>query len=67
MLIPVKCFSCNKLLANKYEKYTELVKAKNYKNDYDRNDEEIFKKLKIRRYCCRRMLLTQRDMIEKLK
>lgn len=67
MIIPIKCFSCNKLIANKYEKYLELVKEKKYKNEYDRNDEEIFKKLKLKRYCCRRMVMTQNDMIEKLK
>lgn len=66
MLIPIRCFSCGNLIANKYEKYLELVKDKN-KNELEDNKVEIFKKLKLKRYCCRRMLLTNVDIIDKLK
>jgi len=62
MLIPVRCFSCSKVIADKYKEYLKL-KTEN-KNE---NDEQIFKKLKLKRYCCRRMFLSHIDLIEKLK
>lgn len=68
MLIPIRCFSCGNLIANKYEKYLELIKEnKNNENELEDNKMEIFKKLKLKRYCCRRMLLTNIDIIDKLK
>ena len=27
MIIPVRCFTCNRVLASKYEKYLEIVSA----------------------------------------
>ena len=73
MIIPVRCFTCSKLIANKYEKYVKMVEEKNKKNKYINNqdstinNEDIFKKLKLHRYCCRRMMLTHVDLIETLK
>lgn len=68
MLIPVRCFSCGNLIANKYEKYLELLKnTDKKKSELEDNQVEIFKKLKLKRYCCRRMLLTNVDIIDKLK
>ena len=66
MLIPIRCFSCGNIIANKYEKYLELVNDKK-KNELKDNKVDIFKKLKLKRYCCRRMLLTNIDIIDKLK
>lgn len=73
MLIPVRCFSCGKLIANKYQKYLKMVEEKNKKNKYINNqdskinNEDIFKKLKLKRYCCRRMCLTHVKLLEVLK
>lgn len=66
MLIPIRCFSCGKIISNKYEKYLELVKKTN-KDELNDNKEKIFEELKLKRYCCRRMLLTNVDIIDKLK
>lgn len=68
MLIPIRCFSCGNLIANKYEKYLELLKnTDKKKSELEDNQIQIFKKLKLKRYCCRRMLLTNVDIIDKLK
>ena len=73
MIIPVRCFTCSKIVGNKYEKYIKLVEEKqknnNYINNMDENidNSDIFKKLKLKRYCCRRMLLTHVSLIETLK
>lgn len=71
MIIPIRCFTCGNLIANKYKKFTEDLKEKekNNKNihDQNRNLEEIFCNLKLKRYCCRRMLFTQSNILNKLK
>jgi len=73
MIIPVRCFTCGKVIANKYEKYLKLVKEKEekeqYKNNYDEkiDHNDIFKQIKLKRYCCRRMVLTHVDLVEIIK
>ncbi|WOO78441.1 DNA-directed RNA polymerases I, II, and III subunit RPABC5 [Vanrija pseudolonga] len=59
MIIPVRCFSCGKVVGNLWESYLELVAA-----DIDEGD--ALDKLQLKRYCCRRMVLTHVDLIEKL-
>lgn len=58
MIIPVRCFTCGKLL-NKYTLYRELLEQKMPIN-------KIFKKLKLKRYCCRSAMMTHIDIVEKL-
>jgi len=60
MIIPVRCFTCGKVVGNKWEKYQELLET----NEYDKN--EILNILDLKRYCCRRMILTHVELIEKL-
>jgi len=70
MLIPIRCFSCGNLIANKYEKYLELLNKKKEEKNYNElttDNSDIFKKLKLKRYCCKRMLLTNVDIIDKIK
>ena len=76
MLIPVKCFTCGKVLANKYHYYlkqVELMKKKNGENDdiqYLDTDSDIQKsvegnildKLNLTDVCCRRHMLTHVDI-----
>jgi len=76
MIIPVKCFTCGKVLADKYRYYQEEVrKAKIAKNMevneivyltrqfIDKTPEgEIMDKLGLTRYCCRRHILTHVDI-----
>ena len=47
------------VIGNKYEKYLELLN-----NDYTEGD--ALDALGLKRYCCRRMLLTHVDLIDKL-
>ncbi len=59
MIIPIRCFSCGKPIAQLWEEYKERVekgeKAKNVLDD-----------LKVDRYCCRGVFLGNIDMIEEL-
>lgn len=59
MLVPVRCFTCGKLTGHLWPRWLALLGA-------GRTEEEALNELGMTRYCCRRMLLTHVDMIEKL-
>ena len=76
MIIPVKCFTCGKVLADKYMFYTrEVRKMKLDKeqdpdkvvyltNDYAEKTPEgvVLDSLGLTRICCRRHMLTHVDI-----
>mmetsp|Transcript_9906 Transcript_9906/g.30139 ORF Transcript_9906/g.30139 Transcript_9906/m.30139 type:complete len:87 (+) Transcript_9906:145-405(+) len=59
MIIPVRCFTCGKVIGNKWDLYLDLLAA-----GYEEKD--ALNALSLNRYCCRRMLMTHVDLIEKL-
>jgi len=59
MIIPVRCFTCGKVIGNKWLTYIELLHN-------GHSESEAFAELGLKRYCCRRMLMTHVDLIEKL-
>jgi len=59
MIIPIRCFTCGKVIGNKWEMYLALL-------ENDETEAEALDKLGMKRYCCRRMLLTHVDLIQKL-
>jgi DNA-directed RNA polymerase subunit N (RpoN/RPB10) len=59
MLIPVRCWSCGKVIAHKYEEYKQAVV----------NGEEAqiaLDNLGMERYCCRRMFVAHIDLIDEI-
>jgi len=69
MIIPVRCFSCGKCLSNTWPKYLEeLKKIKDTKKSNDDKSVEckLLDKYKIKRYCCRRMMVSCVDLIDKV-
>jgi DNA-directed RNA polymerase subunit N (RpoN/RPB10) len=58
MLIPIRCFTCGKVVGNKWEHFQQLLS-----NDVD--EGTALDELKLRRYCCRRMILTHVNLIDK--
>lgn len=59
MIIPVRCFTCGKVIGNKYDSYIEMLNA-------EYSERDALDELGLRRYCCRRMVLTHVDLIQKL-
>jgi len=57
MIIPVRCFTCGKTIASQYEEYKKRV-------DAGEDAKGVLDSLKITRYCCRRMLISQADLID---
>jgi len=76
MIIPIRCFTCNRVLASKYAKYTELVSESKSENilsgnpdtKIEENDHmKAFKVIGIEdRYCCKRHILSHIDLIYKI-
>jgi len=59
VLIPVRCFTCGNLIADKFDDYQTKLKA-------GENPEKVLDELQINRYCCRRMLLTTVETIQQV-
>jgi len=59
VLVPVRCFTCGKLIADKYEDYQNKIKT-------GEEPQKVLDELKIERYCCRRMLLTSVEIIQQI-
>lgn len=50
MIIPIRCFSCGKLIAHVYKPYLEKLEK-------GESSEKAFKDLEIERFCCKRMIV----------
>jgi DNA-directed RNA polymerase subunit N len=59
LIIPVRCFTCGKLVGDKWEEFARRVKA-------GENVGEVLDGLGINRYCCRRMLLSHVEIIDEV-
>jgi DNA-directed RNA polymerase I, II, and III subunit RPABC5 len=58
MIIPVRCFTCGKVIGNLWNKYNFLKKEKSV--------EEALDDLKLHKMCCRRMMITHVNLIDDL-
>lgn len=59
MIIPVRCFTCGKVIGDKWEDFTRRV----------REGEDagiVLDNLEVTRYCCRRMLLAHVEIIDEI-
>lgn len=79
MIIPVQCFTCGKILGDKWRYYqTEVAKLKekegksmedtvinvNSKTLKQTPEGKVLDKLELTRYCCRRVMLGHTDLID---
>lgn len=76
MIIPVKCFTCGEVLADKYRYYQKEVRRIKISKDIDTDtviylnkekvektpEGEVLDKLKLTNVCCRRHMLTHVDI-----
>ena len=76
MIIPIRCFSCNKVIADKWKFYTAEIKKQRGRSE-DRyymdgsqipqtQELEIMTRLGFKRACCRKQFLTHVDLMEKI-
>ena len=59
MLVPVRCFTCGRLIADKYADYQNKIKI-------GEDPKKILDELGLDRYCCRRMLLTTVETVQQV-
>jgi len=59
MIIPVRCFTCGRVIASDYGKFTERVRE-------GEDPKEVLDSLGIDRYCCRRVILSHVDFIDEI-
>jgi DNA-directed RNA polymerase subunit N (RpoN/RPB10) len=77
MIIPIRCFTCSKVIADKYDYYHEeknklvaMTKIDTNVTDADLkffsdiHTKEILDNLGLTRYCCRRSLMSAVDMMD---
>jgi len=67
MIIPVRCFSCGRVIASDYIAFVNKVNMIRETENRDPTPEEIqkiFDEIGVRRYCCRRMILSHVDLID---
>lgn len=50
-MIPIRCFTCGKVIASDYRKYVNEIKNK--------DPGKVLDEMGYKRYCCRRMMLSQ--------
>ena len=67
VIIPVRCFTCGKVISGVYEaykkRYEEYKKAVDAGEKPKENPKMILDDLEVDRYCCRRMILTHVDLV----
>jgi DNA-directed RNA polymerase I, II, and III subunit RPABC5 len=82
MIIPIRCFTCNKVIAHLWEDYLDKIQMAYLNEDISDNKKnrfvnietlenktvegKILDSMKLHRYCCRRMLLSHVDLCEKI-
>jgi len=76
MIIPIKCFTCGTVLANKYRYYCEEVRKRKLSKDMHTDkvvyltktfsqktpEGEVLDELQLNKMCCRRHILTHVDI-----
>ena len=74
MIIPIRCYSCSKVLADKWEYYKKKVaerqkqqeESKLHKNFDKIQTGDILDELGLHKYCCRRVFLGHVDLIDEI-
>lgn len=78
MIVPVRCFNCNKVLAHLWEPYLEKIQVATNADSLEKErgtlvigqnqpksiEAKALDELGIERYCCRSTMLGTVDMIE---
>lgn len=59
MMIPVRCFTCGALIGDKFNSFQARVKS-------GEDPAKVFDEIGVKRYCCRRMLISSVDVIDQV-
>ena len=59
MIIPVRCFTCGKVVGSAYQSFVERTRAGD-------DPGHVLDELGLSRYCCRRMVLSHAELIDEV-
>ena len=59
MIIPIRCFTCGKVIADKWNEFKKRTSS-------GENPKKVLDNLGIDRYCCRRMLISHVELLDDL-
>lgn len=59
MIIPVRCFTCGKVIGGVYQTYLKRVQL-------GEDPQQVLDDLGLRRYCCRRMIVAHADLVDEV-
>jgi DNA-directed RNA polymerase subunit N len=69
MIIPVRCFSCGRVIGSDYVRFTKRTEEIRRTKNREPTAEEvsqILDDLNVIRYCCRRMILSNADLLPEI-
>jgi len=58
MMVPVRCFTCGKVVGEHWEEFKSRTR------EDDENPEQVLDELGVERHCCRRMLVSHKDLVD---
>ena len=58
MMIPVRCFTCGAVVSDKWAEYDKRV------NKEHEDAGKVLDELGVKRYCCRRMFISNIELID---
>jgi DNA-directed RNA polymerase subunit N len=59
MMIPVRCFTCGRVVGSDWEQFQERTRR-------GENPKVVLDSLGVERYCCRRMIVGHVDLIDEV-
>ena len=59
MIVPIRCFTCGKVVGDKWEDFARRVKE-------GEDAGKVLDDLSVVRYCCRRMILSHVDVVDEI-
>jgi len=59
MMVPVRCFTCGKVIGQAWEEYKRRV-------EQGEDPGKVMTELGIKRYCCRQVFISNVDMLKEI-
>lgn len=59
MLVPTRCFTCGKVIGDRWEEFDE-------RTDEGEDPEDVLDDIGLERYCCRTVFLTNVDVLDEV-
>lgn len=59
MIIPVRCFTCGKVVGSAFQPFVDRTRK-------GEDPEKVLDELGLKRYCCRRMILSHAELIDEV-